>query len=63
MFKPGQHLIEKDIREKFGVAEEKQGLELIDAVIAAKSKGSEGALDDEKIKASEALPPPVSSVI
>lgn len=44
---------EKDIREKFGVAEEKQGLELIDAVIAAKSKGSEGALDDEKIKASK----------
>lgn len=44
---------EKDIRDKFGVTEEKQGLELIDAVIAAKSKGTEGALDDEKIKASK----------
>lgn len=44
---------EKEIKEKFGITEEKQGLELIDAVITAKSKGSQGELDDEKIKASK----------
>lgn len=44
---------EKDIRDKFQITEEKQGLELIDAVVAAKAKATPGEVDDEKIKASK----------
>jgi hypothetical protein len=44
---------EKDIKDKFGITEEKQGLDLIDAVVAAKAKSSGVELDDDKIKASK----------
>lgn len=42
---------EKDIKEKFGITEDKQGLELIDSIIASKVTGSE--LEEEKVKRSK----------
>lgn len=44
---------EKDIKEKFNVSEDKQGLDLIESVVMAKMKAQGGELDDEKIKRSE----------
>lgn len=43
---------EKDIKEKFGITDDKQGLDLIESVISAKVKNEGGELDDEKIKRS-----------
>lgn len=44
---------EKDIREKFNVTEDKQGLDLIESVVMAKIKAQGGDLDEEKIKRSD----------
>lgn len=44
---------EKDIKEKFNVTEDKQGLDLIESVVMAKIKAQGGDLDDEKIKRSD----------
>lgn len=44
---------EKDIKEKFGVSEDKQGLDLIESVVMAKIKAQGGELDEEKIKRSD----------
>jgi hypothetical protein len=44
---------EKEIKEKFGVAEDKQGLELIESIVAENIKGQGGELDEEKIKRSK----------
>ncbi len=43
---------EKDIKEKYGVSEDKQGLDLIESVVMAKIKAQGGELDEEKIKRS-----------
>jgi hypothetical protein len=42
---------EKEIREKYGIEADAQGLELIDALLAAKAPGKGGPLDDEKVRA------------
>lgn len=42
---------EKDVKEKYGISEDKQGLELIDALIASKVSTSD--LDEEKVKRSK----------
>lgn len=44
---------EKDIREKFNVTEDKQGLDLIESVVMAKIKAQGVELDEEKIKRSD----------
>lgn len=44
---------EKDIKEKFNVSEDKQGLDLIESVVMAKVKAQGGELDEEKIKRSD----------
>lgn len=44
---------EKDIKEKFNVTEDKQGLDLIESVVMAKLKSQGGELDEEKIKRSD----------
>lgn len=44
---------EKDIKEKYSVSEDKQGLDLIESVVMAKIKAQGGELDDEKIKRSD----------
>lgn len=44
---------EKDIKEKFNVTEDKQGLDLIESVVLAKIKSQGGDLDEEKIKRSD----------
>jgi hypothetical protein len=44
---------EKEIREKFNVTEDKQGLDLIESVVMAKIKAQGGDLDEEKIKRSD----------
>jgi len=43
---------ETELKEKFGIASDKQGLELIEFAVAEKIKGQGGELDDEKIKRS-----------
>lgn len=43
---------EKGLKEKYNVTEDKQGAELIDAIVMAKVKANGGELDDEKIKKS-----------
>lgn len=43
--------LEKEVREKYSISEEKQGLELIDAVVAKTSTAGEA--DEEKVKRSK----------
>lgn len=43
---------ESELKEKFGITSDKQGLELIEFAVAEKIKGQGGELDDEKIKRS-----------
>jgi uncharacterized membrane protein YheB (UPF0754 family) len=45
---------EKDLKEKFGITTDKQGVELIELVVTEKLKSQGGELDDEKIKRSSA---------
>lgn len=43
---------ETDLREKFGIKSEKQGLDLIEEVVAERMKSQGGELDEQKIKRS-----------
>lgn len=43
---------EKDLKEKYGVTSDKQGVELIEHVVTEKMKSQGGELDEEKIKRS-----------
>jgi hypothetical protein len=43
---------EKDLKEKFAISTDKQGIDLIEFVVTEKLKASGGELDDEKIKKS-----------
>lgn len=43
---------EKEIKDKFEVTEDKQGLDLIESILSSKLKSQGGELDDEKIKRS-----------
>lgn len=43
---------ETELKEKFGITSDKQGLELIEFAVAEKLKGQGGELDDQKIKRS-----------
>ena len=43
---------EKDLKDKFAIATDKQGVELIDFVVSEKLKSQGGELDDDKIKRS-----------
>ncbi len=45
---------EKDLKEKYNVSTDKQGVELIEFVVTEKLKATGGELDDEKIKRSTA---------
>lgn len=44
---------EKDIKEKYGVTSDKQGVDLIEELVLAKVKAQGGELDDDKIKKSK----------
>jgi len=43
---------ESDLKEKYGINSDKQGIDLIEEVVTAKIKSQGGELDDEKIKKS-----------